>query len=70
LQPEFEDVVVPTALDDLVTCVELDVIVLVLLEQVVSAHLIAACKKTLLVFNFNLTRKIGTPEYKMSGVHS
>ncbi len=42
LQPELKDVVVPPALDDLVAGVVAHVVQLVLLEQVVRGHLVAA----------------------------
>ena len=41
-EPQFEDVVVSAALDDLVARVVADVVLFVLLEQVVGAHLVAA----------------------------
>ena len=41
-EPELEDVVVAAALDHFVARVEADVVLLVLLEQVVGAHLVAA----------------------------
>ena len=49
LQPEFEDVVVPAALDDLVARVVGDIVVLVPLEQVVGRHLVAADQEALQV---------------------
>ena len=49
LEPELEDVVVPAALDDLVTGVVADVVVLVPLKQVVRGHLVAADQQALRV---------------------
>ena len=49
LEPELEDVVVASALDDLVAGVVADVVVLVALEQVVRAHLVAADQQALLI---------------------
>lgn len=46
-QPAFEDVVVAAALDHFVAGIVADVVVLVLLEQVVSTHLIAVHEEVL-----------------------
>lgn len=46
-QPEFENVVMPTALDHFISRVVGDVVVFVLLEQVVGAHAIAVIQQTL-----------------------
>lgn len=42
LEPEFEDVIVSAALDDLVASVVGDIVTLVGLEEIVSRHLVAA----------------------------
>ena len=47
LEPQFEDVVVSAALDDLVAGVVGAVVALVGLEQVVSRHLVAADQEAL-----------------------
>ena len=47
LEPQFEDVVVSAALDDLVAGVVGAVVALVGLEQVVSGHLVAADQEAL-----------------------
>ena len=47
LEPQFEDVVVSAALDDLVAGVVGAVVALVSLEQVVSRHLVAADQEAL-----------------------
>ena len=47
MEPELEDVVVSTTLDDLVPCVVPHVVALVRLEKVVRRHLVAADEKTL-----------------------
>jgi hypothetical protein len=47
LKPQFENVIVTATLDDFVTSVIADVIVLVLLEQVVCRHLVTADQKPL-----------------------
>lgn len=41
-EPELEHVVVAAALDNLVASVEAHIVLLVLLKQIISAHLIAA----------------------------
>jgi hypothetical protein len=46
-QPQLEDVVVSTALNHFVARVVSDVVVFVLLEQIIGAHLIAINQKTL-----------------------
>ena len=46
-EPEFEDVVVSSALDHLVARVEAGVVVFVLLKQVLGAHLVAVHQQTL-----------------------
>ena len=40
-KPKLEDVVFASALDGLISSVVLDIVMLVLLEQVVSAHVVA-----------------------------
>ena len=47
LQPQFEDVIVSSALDDLVSCVIAAVVALVCLEQVVCRHLVTADQQAL-----------------------
>lgn len=41
-EPEFENIIMPAALDHFVAGVIAHVVLLVLLEQVLSAHLVAA----------------------------
>jgi len=47
LKPEFEDVIVSTTLDNLVSSVKAHIIDLVSLEKIVSRHLIATNQQTL-----------------------
>lgn len=47
-EPEFEDVVVATALDHLIAGIVGDVVVFVLLEKVISTHLIAVDQEPLI----------------------
>ena len=57
-QPELENVIVATALDDFVAGIVGDVIVFVLLEQVVGAHPVAMVQQTLHQTPINMTKSI------------
>ena len=50
-QPKLKDVVVTTALDHLIAGIVGDIVVFVLLEKVVGAHLVAVDQETLVVKN-------------------
>ena len=57
-QPELENVIMATALDDFVAGIVGDVIVFVLLEQVVGAHPVAMVQQTLHQAPINMTKSI------------
>lgn len=53
LQPQFEDVIVAAALDDLIACIVADVVQFVGHEQIFGRHLIAAQQETLFLTKLN-----------------